>query len=344
LASRRIDQGRVARWLLLSLESDEPRSRLEKRDHRGADGAFFELALESHFRARRVPVAKPMLPSGRPDLLIHDPGGDVYLEIATVFDEPFWDEAERRSELVAGAVQRVVSPYWISLQMHERDLPPDIAPRKVRSFVLRIVAETKAGRFPLERTHAIPGTRASFHLWGDRPEETMPLGITRSDVRALNGHVQVERALNDKAAKYPEITAAGVPYVVAICTSSWFAIGEEQILSGVYGTRQITIYVPQGPVVGPIPSPSETRRGGMLAQRPDGDFNNREISAVLYVWEDFETRGESRLRAKVLHHPDPLVPLPRSVFAHLPQTQFQRMDDDHVSIEFTREDTELELD
>jgi hypothetical protein len=83
----------------------------------------------------------------------------------------------------------------------------------------------------------------------------------------------------------------------------------------------------------------------MLAQRGDGSFNNREISAVLYVWDD-STRTEQRLRAKVLHHPDPFVPLPESVFAHLPQTRFkrEREEDDRVTIEFGDEPTNFDLD
>jgi len=110
----------------------------------------------------------------------------------------------------------------------------------------------------------------------------------------LSGHVQVERALDDKASKYPEIKASGLPYVVALCAGSALVIGEEQIMSGVYGTIQVTISVAREPASDPVPPPFAVRRGGMLAQRRDGSFNNREISAVLYVWED-STRTEQRL-------------------------------------------------
>jgi hypothetical protein len=195
----------------------------------------------------------------------------------------------------------------------------------------------------LEKEHDIPGAGVSFNLWGQREEEPMAIGFQSPEVRSMNGYVQVERALNDKASKYPEITAAGIPYVVALCSGSWFAIDEEQVLSGVYGTRQITFYVPRGPVVGPVPPPTEARRGGMLAQRSDTDFNNREVSAVLYVWEDL-TSTDRPLRAKVFHHPEPLVVLPRSAFSHVPQTEFQRQDDERVTIEFSKAPTQFELD
>jgi hypothetical protein len=39
----------------------------------------------------------------------------------------------------------------------------------------------------------------------------MAIGFQSPEVRSLNGRVQVERALNDKAGKYPEITAARAP-------------------------------------------------------------------------------------------------------------------------------------
>jgi hypothetical protein len=82
----------------------------------------------------------------------------------------------------------------------------------------------------------------------------------------------------------------------------------------------------------------------MLAQRPDGLFNNRMVSAVLYVWEDFETQGESIVRAKVFHHMDPLVPLSPAVFSHIPQTTFERMNDEQVRIVETNASTALTLD
>jgi hypothetical protein len=73
----------------------------------------------------------------------------------------------------------------------------------------------------------------------------------------------------------------------------------------------------------------------MLARRPDGKFSNREVSAVLYVWEDLTGR-EQRLRAKVFHHPEPFVRLPQAVFAHIPQTRFRPIDGDSAAIEFGR--------
>jgi hypothetical protein len=144
--SWRIRDGRVQRWLARSIEPTDQQAHLEKGDPRSAGGAFFELALESHFRAKSIRTSKPTLPSGRPDLLVHHASGDVYLEVATVFDTASWDEAARRADVVASAIQGVPSPYWINLQAQERDLPPDVTPRKIRHFVRHASHDLRVGR------------------------------------------------------------------------------------------------------------------------------------------------------------------------------------------------------
>lgn len=88
--------------------------------------------------------------------------------------------------------------------------------------------------------HVIPGAGVAVTLMDQHADGGERIGVAAYSARWLGGYVQVERALQDKASKYPEIGAARAVYVIAICSGSWFAIAEEQTWTGVYGTIQAT--------------------------------------------------------------------------------------------------------
>lgn len=288
--------------------------------------AFYELALEAHFRATKIAHLHPTLGTGRPDFLIHTATGPVYVEVATAMDDEEWYAHKRRADLIFRIVNNVSPGYAISLDLNQRRLTTDVKPRRVRDAVLRAKSATDAGALPLGARQTVEGTHISFALMAKHAAGGVSAGYK---TEWIGSNTSIGRIINTKARAYPEIKTLGLPYVVVLCSGSHFWIDDEQVTIGVYGALEAS-FGWRGRATRRMPCATL----GRLLREPHC------VGCSVCVWP----AANGTLHAKVLHHQSPSVPLPRSVFARIPQSVFAEPSADVNTLSFDHGRTEFVTD
>jgi hypothetical protein len=276
------------------------RARLQDKDRRKFDGAFWELYLHELFRRlgfavhHQPTILRDGKSPGAPDLLLERDGDRIYIEAMIVADSNAEDHEERlRNNLVDAINARVKSSgFYVALEiLHEgtANLPVAEIARGLQAWLDRwnpdVVSALQYGYRVFDhpawtwnnngwrlRFVAMPKPSEIRGRPGDRVIALGPSGSKITDAFS-DGRIMRER-LNDKANKYQGL---GVPYIVALLVRRSFC-DERDVQKALFGGIGID---------------AELLRYGRIDPVQAGDWDgvwatragpkHRNVSAVLWV-------------------------------------------------------------
>lgn len=337
----------INRWFK-NIPTDDQKdlgSRLRSKDDRQHFPAYFELVWHQFFLEEGWGVTiHPDLPNSqnKPDFKISLNRSDLYVEVATVFENKEMREKEERFEKFLGVLDKIEHYFAVTVWL-KTDLPKTFDLKRDGKLVAdylkkeldKLDSKTQArGRSITRRyTHNGIDVKFTFNAWKKVAKRKIISGWSGGGYSG-NARDQIKKALEIKVKKYRAVKNIGKPLVVVICSDGHPTVDENALDTALYGNHMVTW------TVGSTDNTSEwTRdRTGMVTPTPafPNPMNTR-LSAVIFCQEK-PNKEKVFYTMKVFHNPWAVNPLPDNIFTKFPQLVVKEKTENKITSDWTIDD------
>ena len=289
--------------------------------------AYYELVFYQFFKSMGYSVAiHPKLTEGEPDLLVTGKNLDkpVIIEVATVFDDPYWKEEERKFNLILERLDKIEHYFLVLIAVESEHIPEKVNYKRLNRFVKAQLDSlySKAPQSSHEIEYQEDGLELRLTAFPNL--EKGPIVASYGLPARSIGAAQLRSMIIKKINKYKSVKKRGLSFVIALNITNMPA-GEHGLLRELFGKTKITIKRSKsgesaGAEVG-------IDFSGLLTPKPGlgGRAQNTRLSTVLNVesrWLEREEENKPARRVhffRVIHNPWASSPLDREVFKGYPQ-------------------------
>lgn len=244
------ERGKIEEWFQATpdrLKSDLL-GRLRSTNSKQHFGAYYELVTREFFRMQGYSVEmSPIFGNDRPDLLLtaNQVDNPTVVEVATVFDDPEWEEEERKLNMLLDRLNGIHHYFLLGITVETTPLPDGINYDALRNFIVgwfdsHDAATTEnSDRIRYEKD----GLSLTLSLYPKKSKyrnKKGPINATHGLPARLIDFKQLRRALANKAGKYSFVKENGYPYVVAASLYNTYA-DNESVVDELLGKNVLTV-------------------------------------------------------------------------------------------------------
>lgn len=272
---------------------------LRSTDIHQHSGAYHELVLYHFLKSLGYNVEMHIEISRQvPDFRITGNRLDkpVIIEVATVFDDPKWQEKERRFNLILERLDKIEHLCRLSVSLRSKDIPDEVDYDQLADTVVKHLDEL------INELKAQVAKRTFHYRENDLDIEFLPLLLPKKGSVVVShslgarwvGSDQIKNAVEAKINKYKFVREQDLPFVVALNLNDVPA-GEDGLINELMG--QVTVTITRGKNGEPIRESVGRNFKGLVTPKPGlgGKPRNTRLSAVIVVdskWLNPDSEGE----------------------------------------------------
>jgi len=325
------ERNKIEEWFQTLPEDVKPDilGRLRNTSSSQHFGAYYELVLYRFFKSIGFSVTiHPKLTEGEPDLLVTGKNLDkpIIIEVATVFDDPFWQKEEQKFSLILEQLDKIEHYFFIMVSLHSVHIPEKVDYKKVNQFVTDWLDsfDPKITHTIQETGYEADGLKLKLTLIPKKILKKAPIVGGYMPPARFIGAAQLRSMITKKIKRYKSVKERGLTFVIALNITNMPA-GEDGLLRELFGKTKITIKRSKsGESAG---AEESIDFSGLLTPKPGlgGRAQNTRLSAVLNVksrWVEREVKNEQASRVhffRVIHNPWASNPLSPEIFKGYPQ-------------------------
>ena len=294
-----------------NLRSPKPRQFWSALSELMTSRVFVELGCRPRFEVAVAGVT--------PDFAVRSQAGVEFpAEVLTAFEEKEYAEADADLHYVASALAGI--QHRVAVFIDDVDLPATRPSMKPMLGLVQAWLET-----------CRPGEASTLSLTAE--EIGFALTVSTAGVRErpsaivtgivgqggkIETHETIRAAIGKKVNRYRYVKEVGLPLVVFVWQGTWMHVSNTPVEWALFGQDQVTFTRARG---GGLTDAQWGRApGGLFGFGRDGASGpeNTRVSAVVYG-EREPRSGSVYARLRVYQHPFAATPLPRDLFAGIPQ-------------------------
>jgi len=336
------EMNKIEVWFESLPEDVKPdiRSRLRSASNHQHFGAYYELLLREFFRSLGYSVTvHPKLDQGEPDLVITGKTLDkpMIIEVATVFDEPYWQKEEQKLNLILQQLAKIEHYFLLDLSVQSEHIPEKPDYNKLRHFVQTQLDHLHRQAHPGPRQFQYNEDGLHLQLMAVPSSDKTPILASHGLPARFIGTGQLRNVITKKINKYKTIKKRGLHFAVALNITNMPA-GERGLLHDLFGKPGIRISRDKNGHV--IDVQQRTDSSGLFTPKPGlaGQPRNTRLSALLNIkseWlrpqhQNAQVRRQHFLR--IIHNHWAACPIDAEVFCGYPQ--FLKISEDETGIHF----------
>jgi hypothetical protein len=163
-----------------------------------------------------------------------------------------------------------------------------------------------------------PQLNFDLNLWASPKSETGDPGSIVSGIMGQGGKLEANCRIKDilrrKIKKYPEASAAKLPFVVFLFEGDWIQVSPFSLEGALWGQQIVNFSRSSGD------SSLAVKDGGLFLPGPDGRPQNTRLSAVVYCRRVYHNNNV-HATINVYHNPMAQHPIDRDCFRGVAQCQ-----------------------
>jgi hypothetical protein len=303
-------------------------------------GAYHELVLFHYFRTLGYSVdIHQKVGKVQPDLVISGKTLDkpIIVEVATVFDEPYWEKEEHKLNLILDRLDKIEHYFHISVSVESEHIPENVNYDQIENYVKEQLDDlySQISQGTNEFKYVEDGLHVNFSAFPNL--EKTPILFSHGLPARSIGTEQVSNMITGKIKKYKIVKSRELPFAIALNLSNVPA-GEKGLLDLLFGKPVIRITRDKNG----HPISVEERRdySGLLTPKPGlgGKPRNTRLSAVINLvskWLEPESEKQQERRVhflRIIHNNWAANPISHDIFKGCPQ--FVKVSENSTGISF----------
>lgn len=350
------EKAKIEEWFQTIPEDVKPDilGRLRSTSSSNHFSAYYELVLYQFFRSMDYSVTiHPELPEGEPDLLVtgKNLNKPIIIEVATVFDEPYWEKEEQKFNLLLERLDKIEHYFFVSVSVNSKYIPERVDYKKLKQFVTGWLDgfDPRTTNTTAEIEYKANGLELGLTLIPKKTlEKASIVGSYGLPARYI-GTDQLRSMITKKINKYKSVKERGLNFVIALNITNMPA-GEHGLLNELFGKQVVRIRRTKN---GDVSSVEDSRDfSGLLTPKPGlgGRTQNTRLSAVINVETKWVERKEANERATrkhyfhVIHNPWASNPLSYKIFEGYPQLVNVSENEREISLDWIDKEAEKPFD